>query len=141
MNAKEIADRKHQDMLNARAVAKTYPDAYLEGNSWITSEVNTDNFKGMDFQVATATFSKIAVGCRLYATIKRPSRPLIKVFSHQLYVLTHEHVIKLLNGMAPKKMIAEIGGLLKIQENNRRPTPAIQKMQRDLSARDVAARS
>jgi len=120
-NINALAERQYQDSLDTKAVAKAFPDAIrteFRGNEvYVSDTVNTNHFRDIELFVGNnPSLGKSMINARLWHSVKRPGRPVIKVYSYAIYGLTLEHLLNIVNDMPPKSVMNKIGHLLKIQE-------------------------
>jgi hypothetical protein len=120
----EQAELHRQEGLDMLAVGKAYPDTknvlFKGEKQFISNKVTTSNFKGIEFaNDPSSRMSQSLVSARLWASVKRPGRPAIKVYSEVLYGFSVGHLINLVNDLSPKKIMDKIGHVLKIQESPR----------------------
>ena len=121
----EQAEVRRQEGLDMTAVGKVYPTAKLstfKGDKKVfsTPEVNTDNFKGIEFVAEHVSgMGKSEISARLWTLVKRPGRPAIKVYSEVLYGFSIGHLVSLANDLSAKKIISKLGNVFKIQEKPR----------------------
>jgi hypothetical protein len=120
----EQAEITRQEGLNMLAVGKVFPDAKtitFQGEKvYCSAKVNTNNFKGIEFIAENnSKFSQAIVSARLFHTVKRPGRPVIRVYSKNLYGFALNHIVRLVNEMAPKSVMGKIGHVLRSQESTR----------------------
>lgn len=124
----EQAEVKRQEIADMLHVGKFYPDAkkhmFRGKEVFVSSEVNTHNFKGIEWVVDNNPgLSKATVSARLYQLVKkRPGREAIRMYSAILYGFTIHHLVNLVNDMSPKRVMGKIGNVFKSQESVR-PLP------------------
>lgn len=119
----EQAEARRQEGLDMLAVGKSYQDAErlaFKGEVvYVSKNVNTTNFKGVEFTHNNVNFSKATVSARLFHTVKRPGLPVIRVYSANLYGFSLNHVVNLINEISPKKIMGKVGHVLRSQESTR----------------------
>ena len=117
----EIADLKHESILNDRAVSKVYPDAKsftFNGTvGYWSNGVNVDNFQGIEFvSRVDEAGPNVAINARLWSTVKRPGKERIRIYSKVLYGFTLKHLLMLANDLSEKKIMKSLGHVFKMQE-------------------------
>lgn len=120
----EQAEITRQEGLNMLAVGKVYPDAktiQFQGEQvYCSKKVNTNHFRGIEFIAeSNSKFSQSIVSARLFHTVKRPGRPVIRVYSANCYGFAINHLVRLVNDMPPKSVMGKIGHVLRSQESTR----------------------
>ena len=120
----EQAEITRQEGLNMLAVGKVYPDAktitFQGDRVYCSKKVDTNHFKGIEFIAENnAKFSQSIVSARLFNTVKRPGKPVIRVYSDNLYGFALNHLVRLVNDMSPKSVMGKIGHVLRSQESAR----------------------
>jgi len=113
-----VVERKRQELLDAQAVTRKFPDAEQKkgesGTVWFSDGVKLSNYKNAVFFSEDNGMSPRTF-CRLVDSVKRPGQERIKVFSSKRYFIPVKGVIQVLNSFS--KVPPDLEGLVSLGEN------------------------
>ena len=117
--AQEVIEAQQREITTSRLVARRFPDAVQSGGEWESSQVTTDNAKGIDVDFhASSLPGKLNISLRVYAVVQPKGCDEVRVYGQQSYRLTAEHVKGLL-GDNPKVVLKGLSKVLACQEGKR----------------------
>lgn len=114
--AQEVIEAQQREITTSRLVARRFPDAVQCGGDWESSEVTTDNAKGVEVDFHSGTIpGKLNISLRVYAVVQPKGCDETRVYGKQSYKLTADHVKNLL-GSNPRVVLKGLYKVLACQE-------------------------